>query len=85
MYYVYVLESDSGDLYFGSTNDLRRRLNEHNTGQSRSTRNATWELIYYEAYRSENDALQREARLKHHGQAKRQLKERFKLSRRRQG
>lgn len=81
MYYVYVLENTDRELYFGSTNDLRRRLSEHTRGQSTSTRGKAWTLVYYEAYRSEEDARGRESRLKLHGQAKRQLKDRIRASR----
>lgn len=84
MYYVYVLENEVSELYFGSTNDLRRRLSEHKSGKSRATKGHVWELVYYEAYRSEADARRRESQLKMHGQAKRQLKERIFKSRREQ-
>ncbi len=38
-YYVYVLESSkTSDLYVGYTNDLRKRLKEHNRGLNFSTK-----------------------------------------------
>ncbi len=79
---MYVLEDDSGELYFGSTNNLKRRLSEHNNGCSRTTKNKKISLIYYEAYRAEADARRRENQMKYHGQAKRQLKDRIRESRR---
>jgi putative endonuclease len=69
MIYVYVLqsESDSG-LYIGMTSDLRRRLEEHQRGDSQSTKGRRpWKLIYYEAYLQESDATGREAFLKSGG------------------
>lgn len=37
MYFVYVLKSlADGNLYIGKTNDVQRRLIEHNSGQTRS-------------------------------------------------
>lgn len=65
-FYVYVLESArNGELYIGSTKDLRRRLKEHNLGFSDSTkRYMPWRLIYYEACKSELDAKRRENYLK---------------------
>ena len=82
MFYVYVIESTKGDLYFGSTNDLKRRLKEHQKGISFATKGRDWSLVYYEAYMAESDARRREQRIKDFGQASRQLKERFKESRR---
>ena len=80
MYYLYVLINEVGELYFGSTNDLRRRLAEHNHDGSPSTRKHAWSLVYYEAYLSESDARRREHQLKYHGQAKAQLKQRLSAS-----
>jgi predicted GIY-YIG superfamily endonuclease len=42
MNYMYVLKSSADDkLYIGSTNDLKRRLREHNMGKSYSTSKCT--------------------------------------------
>jgi putative endonuclease len=38
MWYVYFLELANGDIYVGSTNDLRRRVKSHQSGQVLSTR-----------------------------------------------
>jgi putative endonuclease len=50
MFYVYVLKSEKdGNLYIGSTNDLGRRLNEHNNGLVFSAKSRKpFELVYYE-------------------------------------
>lgn len=80
VYYVYVLINETEELYIGSTNDLRKRLAEHNKGRSLSTRKHIWTLVYYEAYRSKEDARNREHQLKYHGQAKAQLKRRISAS-----
>jgi predicted GIY-YIG superfamily endonuclease len=34
MFYVYLLKNEKGFLYIGCTNDLKRRLEEHNSGKS---------------------------------------------------
>ncbi len=82
MFYVYMLKSNSHDeLYVGSTNDLRKRVLEHNNGKVYSTRNKKpYMLIYYEAYRVEADARRREKMLKLRGQARHQLITRLKDS-----
>jgi putative endonuclease len=40
MWYVYFLELANGDIYVGSTNDLRRRFKSHQSGQVSSTSNS---------------------------------------------
>lgn len=82
MYYVYFIKSTKYDeIYVGSTNNLRRRLTEHNDGVELSTkRYRPWRLVYYEAYQSEEDARNREMKLKHHGNAMRELKKRIQRS-----
>ena len=66
MYYVYVLHSTKdGLLYIGSTPDLRKRFYKHQQGLVLSTKNRRpLQLIYYEAYHLETDALRREEYLK---------------------
>jgi len=82
MYYLYVLKSlKDGDLYLGSTNDLRRRLLEHNSGKSQSTKKRRpFELRYYEAYFEEESARKREKSLKKDGRALAQFKIRINKS-----
>jgi len=79
MFYMYILKSKKNDsLYFGFTNDLKKRFKEHNQGLSRYTNMyKPYELAYYEAYKSENDARQREINLKHRRNAWNQLKMRI--------
>ena len=79
MYYTYVLESlKSGRWYTGSTNDLRKRLVQHNNNESTYTKKrGPYKLIYYEACRNEKDAQTRERYLKT-TMGKRYLKNRLK-------
>ncbi len=80
MYYVYLLVSEDGKTYIGYTSDLRRRLREHNKGYNKSTRGKKWKLIYYEAFLSEEDAKDRERKLKQRGSAKYKLLKRLSNS-----
>lgn len=79
MYYLYILKSKKdGDLYIGSTKDLRRRLSDHNSGKVPSTKHRKpFELRYYESYFNENDARRREMAMKKDGKALAQLKRRI--------
>ncbi len=79
MYYVYIpLSEKDGDFYTGFTNDLRRRLEEHNSGKVESTlKRKPLKLIYYEACVSKDDARSRERYLKS-GMGKKYLRNRLK-------
>jgi putative endonuclease len=65
-YCVYVLISEvDGDLYTGSTTDLPRRLDEHNSGRSLATApRRPFRLLFCEYHTSKSDALKRESYLK---------------------
>lgn len=66
MYYVYVMRSlKDGRLYKGFTSNLKRRIKEHNSGQTKSTKGfVPWELIYFEKVNSREEARNREKYLK---------------------
>ena len=59
MYYVYVLLSKKDkDFYVGFTDNVNRRLKDHNSGKVPSTQaRRPFKLIYYEAHLSKKDAL----------------------------
>lgn len=62
MYFTYILLSSSKTkTYVGHTNDLKRRLEEHNSGRSTFTnRYKPWSIIYEECHSSENQAILKE-------------------------
>ena len=66
MYYVYVLYSlKFSRTYTGLTNNIERRIKEHNNKQSRSTKAyAPWELILEEEFEWRVLARKREKYLK---------------------
>ncbi len=67
--------------YVGSTDNLERRLNEHNSRKETSTKPyGPFKMIYYEARQSKKDALIRENKLKHHGSVIGHLKRRVRHS-----
>jgi len=79
MFSVYILKSKKdGKLYIGSTNNLVRRLKEHNSGKSASTKDRRpFVLIYCEAYFREEEARTRESNLKLRGKTRVQLMKRI--------
>lgn len=78
-YYVYVLFSEiDGQFYTGYTNNLIRRLDEHNNGKVISTKNRRpLNLIYWEGCLHQQDATRREKYLKS-GNGKIYLKSRLR-------
>jgi len=79
MFYVYILKSKKDQsLYIGSTNNLRKRLSQHNSGYSAYTKlHKPYEVVYYETYKSEAEARKREQNLKLRSNAWNQLKRRI--------
>jgi putative endonuclease len=66
MYYVYILISiRDNKRYFGFTENIERRLFEHNAGLVKSTKNRRpLRIIHVEEFESKADALKREKELK---------------------
>lgn len=62
MFYTYVLHSKKDNkLYYGFTQDLAQRFEQHNKGLVESTKDRQpLKLIYYEACCTKEDALRRE-------------------------
>ena len=58
MYYTYFIQSDSFGRHY---KDMGKRLKEHNSGQTRSTKPfALWRLVYYEEFDTFAEARDRE-------------------------
>ena len=61
MWYVYFLELSNGDIYVGSTNDLKRRVPSHERGEVASTApNRPVRLRSYVAVETERQARRAE-------------------------
>ena len=67
MYYVYMLISKSVKpvTYVGYTNNLKKRINLHNSSKgAKFTRGRKWVLIYKEKFKSKKEAISREYYIK---------------------
>lgn len=65
MYYVYILKLNNNNLYKGFTNNINRRINEHQKGRVKSTKYfQPVQLVHYEVYLLKSDAKRREKFLK---------------------
>ncbi len=66
MFFVYILFSDEfGKSYIGFSQDLMKRLEEHNKGETRSTKPyVPWRIVHYDEYFTREEARKREKYLK---------------------
>ncbi len=66
MFFAYILQSEStGKYYIGSTNNLARRLKEHNGNQTNSLKNkGPFIVIYKEEFNTLAEARGREYKIK---------------------
>lgn len=65
VYYVYYLRMSNGQIYTGSTSDLKRRVQQHSCGSVQTTsRYLPVTLLGYEAYGKKSDAQRRERFMK---------------------
>ena len=80
-FYVYVLQSErDGANYIGQTNNVEKRLNVHNTGQVRSTRERRpFKLPGFKRFKTRSEARWFEYSLKNHSDKKKKfLKELYR-------
>ncbi|MCX6796004.1 MAG: GIY-YIG nuclease family protein [Candidatus Falkowbacteria bacterium] len=75
MHYLYIIQSlkDQG-YYIGATENLEKRIKEHNSGKTKSIKNRTpFILKYKEVYENKTDARKREIELKKNYQRRKEL------------
>ena len=65
-FFAYIIKSQKdGRMYYGSTNNLEKRLSKHNKGEVRSTKGRRPFLLHYnESFETRSAAFQREHFLK---------------------
>ncbi len=66
IFFTYILHSKTKNkFYVGATNNLSRRISEHNSGQSKSTKHGKpWELVFVATFENFSDARKLETRIK---------------------
>jgi putative endonuclease len=80
MFYVYMLKSKGIKpiTYVGYTNNLRKRINLHNSGKgAKFTKGRKWTLIYKEKYKSKREAISREYYIKKNRSLRNNLKKKY--------
>ena len=80
-YYVYLLVSKNINKiisYVGYTNNLRKRLNEHNSSKgAKFTRGRIWRLAFSKMYFSRSKAMKEEYKLKKDYKLRNNIKKKF--------
>ncbi len=67
VYYIYVLENAKGKFYVGQTDNLERRVEQHNSpGESRryTAKHGPWQLVWSEPHGDRASAMAREKQIK---------------------
>lgn len=78
---VYILRDDTGRLYKGATNDLDRRIREHKSGHTKTTRKMSGlHVVYKEEFVDWPKARRRELYLKS-AAGRKFLKDKLSMSR----
>lgn len=80
MYHVYFLKSEKdGKLYIGRTNNVERRLREHNSGQVTATKSRRpFILLGYETFKTELESVASEREWKK-GYKREELRRRYNI------
>ena len=80
-YFVYLIGTKSKSkliTYVGYTNNLKKRLNLHNTGKgAKFTRGRQWKIIYMERYGTKKEAISREYYIKKNRKFRNFIKKRY--------
>ena len=80
-YYVYLIVSKVKNKtisYVGYTNNLKKRLNLHNSSKgAKFTRGRKWKLIYYKRYKNKINAMKNEYKLKNNYILRKEIKKKF--------
>lgn len=67
MNYTYIVQCKDGTFYTGWTNNLEKRIADHNSGKgakyTRARKPVT--LVYYETFEAKEEAMSREYTIKH--------------------
>ena len=80
MYNVYIIQNEKYGYYIGLSDNVSRRLAEHNQGKvPYMSRFSHWTLVYYEAYLDRALARHREVQLKKRSSAYVALMKRLNL------
>ena len=74
-YYVYILKCNDDSFYTGITNNLERRMNEHQSGENKNSytsKRLPVELVWFQMFNSPSQAIAFEKKIKGWSRRKKQ-------------
>ncbi len=78
-FYVYLIVTEINSKivsYVGYTNNLKKRLNLHNSSKgAKFTRGKKWKMIYFKSYKSKKIAMSEEYKLKKNYSLRKKIKQ----------
>ncbi len=76
MYFFYIVRCSDNSLYCGQTNNLQKRINEHNSDKTKSAKytkiRRPVKPVYFEEYPTLQEAMRREWQIKKWSKAKKE-------------
>ena len=82
-YYVYLIVSKNSDnliSYVGYTNNIKKRISNHNSSKgAKFTRGRKWKIIYAKKYNSKSTALKEEYKLRKDYEKRKRIKNKYLL------
>ena len=71
-------QSNRSITYVGYTNNLKKRINLHNSGKgAKFTRGRKWKLVYREKFKSKKEAISREYYIKKNRSIRNKIKNEY--------
>ena len=66
MNYTYIVQCSDGSLYTGWTNNIEKRINDHNSGRGAKYTKSRLPVVlaYYEEFKTKEEAMRREWEIK---------------------
>ncbi len=65
--------------YVGYTNDIQKRLKQHNSNKgAKFTKGRKWKVIYLEKFTTKKEAISREYYIKNNKSLRKKIKEKYK-------
>lgn len=75
VFYCYIVQCSDGSFYIGHTEDLQKRISEHNTGvyPGYTSKRLPVKLVYHELFNTRDEAFAAEHKIKRWSRKKKEI------------